>query len=443
MSRVGSGTKVASRMGSVVPIPGRGRASTPGERGVRVASSGSEGQRSPIQPLHVLQIFQPETGGVPRYVESLARGLLSGGWPVTVAGPVHALAGSGLAELGADLLPLVVRRSPHALEDGAAVRRLASWCRDRDVAVIHGHSTKASMLAALSGRIAGVPSVYTPHAWAFERLVPTPLRASYALYERELAHRYHAAIVTVSASERRSAERWRVTPRGRIRVIRTGLSLSPSPGGAAARQRIGLRLDEFAAVWVGRVGAQKRPHDLVPIARRLQGVATVIALCDGLARTDLADELRAAGVVVLGKDADPAIAYAAADVLLHTSAWEACPLVVLEAMSAGLPVVAYDVGGLSEQVQAGRSGYLVAPRDVEMMCECVTALASRPELRETMGAAGCQRVAALFDYSAMLDGLRGVYSAIVDGRPVVEPEPASTHLTRVPPSVAEIADAVR
>jgi glycosyltransferase involved in cell wall biosynthesis len=430
-------------MGSVVPIPGRMDASTQGKRGVRVSPSSSEVQRSQVQPLHVLQVFQPETGGVPRYVKSLTRGLLSAGWPVTVAGPEQALSGSGLAELGADLLPIVVRRSPHPLEDGAAVRKLASWCRDRDVALIHGHSTKASMLAALSGRLAGVPSVYTPHAWAFERLVPRPLRASYALYERELAHRYHAAIVAVSASERRSAERWRVTPRGRIRVIRTGLSLSPSTSRAGARQRIGLRPDEFAAIWVGRVGAQKRPHDLVRIAQRLQGVATVMALCDGLAQTDLADQLRAAGVAVLGDDIDPATAYAAADVLLHTSAWEACPLVVLEAMSAGLPVVAYDVGGLSEQVQVGRSGYLVAPRDIEMMCECVATLARRGELRAAMGDAGRQRIATLFDYSAMLDGFRDVYSAIVDGRPVIEPEAPSARLRRAPSSVAEIADAVR
>ena len=118
-------------------------------------------------------------------------------------------------------------------------------------------------------------------------------------------------------------------------------------------------------------------------------------------------------------------------------------MVVLEAMSAGLPIVAYDVGGVSEQVQAGRSGYLVAPRDIEMMCECVTALAHRPKFREAMGEAARERVASLFDYSTMLDGFRDVYRAVVDGRPVVEPEPASAHLTSVPSSIAGIADAVR
>ncbi len=431
-------------MGSLVPIPGRARASERGQPdGVPAAPNGSENRLSPAQPLHVLQVFQPETGGVPRYVESLTRGLLSKGWPVTVSGPERALSASRLEESGATLLPIEVRRSPHPLEDAAAVHRLASWCRDRDVAVIHGHSTKASMLAAVGGRLAGVPSVYTPHAWAFERLVPGPLRASYALYERELAHRYHAAIVAVSASERRAAERWRVTPRGRIRVIRTGLSPASSPGRAPARGHIGLPQDGFAAVWVGRVGAQKRPHDLGPIARRLRGTATVLALCDGLARTQLADELEAAGVVVLDPAVEPATAYAAADVLLHTSAWEACPLVVLEAMSAGLPIVANDVGGLAEQVQSGRSGYLVAPGDLEMMCECVTALAGRADLRESMGEAGRQRVASLFDFSAMLDSFRELYGAVADGRPVIELEPATTRLARVPEPIGDIADAFR
>ncbi|MDQ6821532.1 MAG: hypothetical protein M3076_14565, partial [Actinomycetota bacterium] len=81
-------------MGSVVPIPGRRQASPLGEPSVAVAPTGSDAQRSPIRPLHVLQVFQPATGGVPRYVESLTRGLLADGWPVTVAGPAQALSGS-------------------------------------------------------------------------------------------------------------------------------------------------------------------------------------------------------------------------------------------------------------------------------------------------------------------------------------------------------------
>jgi glycosyltransferase involved in cell wall biosynthesis len=427
-----------SRIARVVPISSRELTSQLELRErARPATNGAQPWSAQARTVRVLEVFQPETGGVPRYVSNLARGLVREGWPVTVAGPARALESSGLQELGVELLPILVRRSPNPLEDLAAVRELVRWCRERDVSVIHGHSTKASLLAALTGRRAGIPSVYTPHGWAFEREVKRPLRTSYALFEREMAHRYHAAVITVSASGRVAAERWHVTPRGRIRVIPTGLSPTPAVAKAAARRALGVGQEELVAAWVGRIGAQKRPQDLAPVARALRGTATVVALCDGLDGTALAGELRAAGVVVLDSALAPETVYAAADLLVHTSAWEACPLVVLEAMSASLPVIAYDVGGICEQVHAGRTGYLVAPGDVEMMVECVRALQRRPELLEAMGDAAQERLARLFAFSSMVDGIRGTYDAVVGGRPALDP-----HAPRRQGSIMDIADVV-
>ncbi len=362
---------------------------------------------------HVLQVFQPDIGGVPRYAASLAQGLLAGGWRVSVACPAEAWVCEILRDAGVEILPLDVRRAPSPWQDVRAVRRLARWCRSRDVSLIHGHSTKAGLLAAATGRAAGVPSVYTPHGWSFEMKVPPPLRAAYALFERHLAGRYHASILTVSASGRAAAERWRVTPRGRIHVVRTGLPAMPFVCRSAARRELGLEEDAIVAAWVGRVGAQKRPGDLAPIARALAGSVTVVALCDGLQGTALAGELRDAGVVLADPGCDPATVYAAADIMLHTSHWEACPLVVLEAMSAKLPVVAYGVGGVPEQVQAGRTGYLVERGDIEMMCQCVLALAGSPHVRARMGVAAHQRATRTFSYGAMLERIIQAYLAVV------------------------------
>jgi glycosyltransferase involved in cell wall biosynthesis len=363
-------------------------------------------------PLHVLQVFQPLTGGVPGYVAGLAQGLLARGWRVSVACPADAGVCEILQAAGAEISPLQVQRAPHLWQDGREVRKLARWCVEQNVSLIHGHSSKAGLLAALTGHRARVPSVYTPHGWAFEMQVSPALRAAYALFERQLAHRYHAAILTVSDSGREVAERWRVVPRGRIEVVRSGLAATPAIGRSAARGALGLEDDAVVAAWVGRVGAQKSPQDLAPIARRLAGAVTVVALCAGLHGTALAAELRAAGVLVADSGCDPATIYAAADIMLHTSRWEGCPLVVLEAMSAKLPVVAYSVGGVPEQVQAGRTGYVVAPGDIEMLCEHVLALACNPDVRTRMGEAGHQRVARIFSHGLMLDRITRAYLAV-------------------------------
>jgi glycosyltransferase involved in cell wall biosynthesis len=362
--------------------------------------------------VHVLELFQPETGGVPAYVARVVPGLLREGIEVTVAGPASAQAASELRALGVRFVPLELSRSPRFLQDAAAVRRLVAVCREGRVSLIHGHSTKAGMLAALVARQTGVPSLYTPHGWAFERVEPGAMRVAYALFERHLVRRHHAAVLTVSRSGRSAAERWRVAMPGSVHVVPTGLEPLRLPERAAARSQLGLAAHEVVAVWVGRPGAQKRPEDLVPIARRLAGRLRIVAVCHEALGTPLADELRAAGVMMPGLEIAPASAYAASDLMLATSAWEAAPLAVLEAMSAGLPIVAYDVGGVGEQVRPGRTGYLVAPGDIEMLCDCALSLAARPDLRARMGRTARERGRREFTYGDMIDQIVATYRAL-------------------------------
>lgn len=364
-------------------------------------------------PPHVLQVFQPDIGGVPRYAASLAAGLVAEGWRVSVACPPNAWVCDGLRAAGVEILPFEVPRAPHPWRDAGALRNLMRWCTTRQVSLIHGHSTKAGLLVALAGRGVGVPTVYTPHGWAFEMRVSPVLRGTYALVERQLAHHFHASLLTVSASGRAAGERWRVAPRGRIQVVRTGLPDVRAMDRLAARRTLGVRPDEVVAAWVGRVGAQKRPRDLISIARGVGRAVTIVALCDGAHGDCLADELRAAGVVLAEPGSEPAAVYAAADMVLHTSEWEACPLVVLEAMSASLPVIAYSVGGVPEQVQPGRTGYLVERGDIAMMCQCLLSLARNQDLRTRMGQAGHARAHSMFDYESMLERITRAYVAVL------------------------------
>lgn len=361
------------------------------------------------RPLHVLHVFQPETGGVPAYVVALTAGLMEAGVRVSVACPPATAAADLLADLGVDVVPIELRRAPHPLSDAIAVRTLKRWCRERQVNLIHGHSTKAGMLSALVASATGLPSVYTPHGWSFQQLVALPIRTGYALFERHLAHRYHAAVLCESSSSRGAAERWRVARPGRAHVIPNAVPASPALDRAAARAELGIAPREVVALWVGRVDRAKRPEDLAPLARRLGEHARVVAFCQGVHGTPLEAEMRGAGVLLVDPQTSPALGYAAADLVVQTSAWEGAPLAVLEAMAAALPVVAYDVGGVSEQVLPGRTGHLVAPRDLEMLAECVLTLAGRPALRVRMGQAGRRRGEELFSYTAMVEGMIRAY----------------------------------
>lgn len=364
-------------------------------------------------PGHVLQIFEPDRGGVAAYVEALTHGLLERGWRVTVVAAPASIARHQLGACGARVVAVELAHRPSP-RDAAALVRLGRLCRS-DVDIIHGHSTKASLLAAGASRLTGVPSVYTPHAWAFDRDGSLPVRLAYVAFERAMA-RTHREIVVVADSELRAAQRARIRSlSGALRVVHTGLQ----PGGdlpsrARARRALGLSVRDVVVAWVGRRAAQKRPQDLPPLASALalEGIRLIVAGW-GLAGSPEGNALVANGGRILPEDADLRDLYAAADVFVQTSAWEATPISVLEAMSAGLPVVAYGVGGVPELVQDGISGYLVAPEAIGSLVSRVIALARAPRDRSQMGDAGRQRLQRCFGFEGMLDAIESTYRRVL------------------------------
>jgi glycosyltransferase involved in cell wall biosynthesis len=90
--------------------------------------------------------------------------------------------------------------------------------------------------------------------------------------------------------------------------------------------------------------------------------------------------------------------YQAADIYFHPSRADTAPFSVLEAMASGLPVLATSVGGIPEQVEDGRTGYLVNPGDTMAMAERLGILLSDPESCADMGEAGRARVLERFDF---------------------------------------------
>jgi glycosyltransferase involved in cell wall biosynthesis len=103
---------------------------------------------------------------------------------------------------------------------------------------------------------------------------------------------------------------------------------------------------------------------------------------------------------------------ASSDVLLHASVAEGIPNVVLEAMACGIPVVATDVGGVSEVVTDGVEGLVVAPRDPARLAGALLRLAADPSLRARMGTAGRKRIETDFTLDAQLDDLLAMYREV-------------------------------
>jgi len=103
----------------------------------------------------------------------------------------------------------------------------------------------------------------------------------------------------------------------------------------------------------------------------------------------------------------------AGDVFVFPSRWEGFPVAVMEAMAAGLPVVASDVGGISELVQEGKTGMLVPPKDPIALFESLRKLLNDRDFRQRMGIEGKNRIRRDFQLEKMVVNTEQVYMEVL------------------------------
>ena len=118
----------------------------------------------------------------------------------------------------------------------------------------------------------------------------------------------------------------------------------------------------------------------------------------------------------LGFRSDASALMGSLDVLVVPSLTEGSPLVTLEAMAAGVPVVASAVGGIPDQVRHGKEGLLVPPGDTGAMGDAIVALLRDPARARSLGEAGRRRATSEFSHAAMVRRIEDVYRDIL-GRP--------------------------
>lgn len=172
--------------------------------------------------------------------------------------------------------------------------------------------------------------------------------------------------------------------------------------------------EDTILLYVGRISSEKQIDHLKPILERVPG--TRLALVgDGPARADLERHFEGTSAKFMGYLQGQALseAYASADIFVFPSALETFGLVVVEAMAAGLPVVASRVGGVREVVQEGRTGYTFEVGDIDAMVRGVRQIATSRERIAQMGRAA-RAFAETQTWPAMMDEVIAIYDALLD-----------------------------
>ena len=312
--------------------------------------------------------------------------------------------------LGADLRDegfsvVLLGRKP-GLDWGCPIR-LARLLRDKKVDVVHAHQY-GPFFYGLAARFPGLgrPILFTEHG----RHQPDFPRPKRMLVNRLLLSR-RDRVVGVGAAVRRALIAYEGIPARRVAVLYNGIDVdafAASSDRATARRDMGAREGEFVILQVARLDYLKDHATAVrTLARVIRQVprARLVLVGDGPERVGieaLVCELNLSDrVSFLGTRKDVDRLLHGADLFLLTSVSEGIPLTVIEAMAAGLPVVATDVGGLREVVVEGVTGLLAPASAVVGLADCVLKLANDPDLRSTMGTAGRKRAKDHFDEPRM------------------------------------------
>ena len=283
--------------------------------------------------------------------------------------------------------------------DLSLVPRLAARFRQLRTTVVHTHNPQPIIYAAPAARLVGAGVVHTKHG-----VNPDVGRR---LWLRRRGASFSHTFVAVSEETAREALRNKeVSPR-KLRVILNGIDpgrFRPNQEAASA-VRSALRIDTSAAVLgtVGRLCAVKNQSLLLrSAAPLLHEGAWLIVVGDGPDREALETLAAQLGISErirwLGERIGVPDLLASMNVFALPSQSEGLPLVILEAMATGLPVVATAVGGVSSVVDEGETGFLVDAGDESAMRERLRQLLSNRELASTLGLRGRARV--LRDFSS-------------------------------------------
>jgi glycosyltransferase involved in cell wall biosynthesis len=350
-------------------------------------------------PRILILITLAEVGGAQTYVAQLLPAL-SARFEVVVGahgdGPLRDAAHAA----GVRFVPLRhVRRNLHPGHDLLGLIELVALIRRERPDIVHVNSSKAGFLGRLAALAARTRvRLFTVHGWAF-KAHGGPTGALYRWADRFMSP-LTTLTICVSQSERAAGVAARTCRVERTVVIPNAIDVEGAP-------QASLDGDPPRILTVGRLAHPKDPLTLVRALAALgQRPFSLAFVGDGPDRHELEEEVRTLElghrVALLGEIRDVPELLARADVFVLSSRSEGAPLSILEAMAAGLPVIASDVGGVGELVVNGETGLLVPPGDPTRLAHALARLLDDRALRVQLGAAGRARARERFDLAALL-----------------------------------------
>ncbi|HEX4277460.1 MAG TPA: glycosyltransferase family 4 protein [Bryobacteraceae bacterium] len=360
-------------------------------------------------------ITRPERGGAQVHVLDLVRGLRQRCEIEVAAGEDEdRFLFEEAGKLGVPCHVLPSLRQPIGIwRDAKALLEISALLQRIRPDLVHAHTSKAGILGRLAASIHGIPSIFTAHTWCFAEGTSWKWKALGVPLERA-AGCARGLIINVSEANRNLALKYKVAPSRRMVTVHNGIpdeswTYSEPEGETptiimvarfAAQKNQSMLLDAVSEI--------RRPFQVVftgagPTLGSVQAQARDLGLSDRITfagnRPDVPDLLRKSAIFAL------------------PTHWEGFPISILEAMRAGLPIVASDVGGVREAVVDGENGFLIGQTDTAALRRAIETLLDNSELRRRMAHRSRLLFEQRFTAQHMLEKTFGLYRvAVPDAR---------------------------
>jgi len=369
-------------------------------------------------------------GGAPLMTLAMLESLRKNGYDVEL---VTGLAGKDEKDLlpgiqngeyAITVIPELVRNIA-PIKDYIALRKLRKLMREKKFDVVHTHTTKAGILGRLAAKQAKVAHViHSPHGHIFHSYFNPVLIKLYVWLER-VASRWSQKTITLTEKEKREYLALGIGTPDEYQCIYNGIEtdkyFNQDFDREALRKRMNIPVASIILVTVGRLvpvkGCRYLLEAVASIKRQGFDDMHCLIIGDGVLKEELENKTReleiSSQVNFLGHQEDIMPYLMISDVFVLPSLNEGFGLVIVEAMAAGLPVVATRVGGVPEIIMDGESGKLVAPGDSEDLAKGILALLQDRQHLKNIGNHNRQRAQKEFSLERMNAQVKQLYQEVL------------------------------
>lgn len=356
-------------------------------------------------------ITKSNWGGAGKYVFDLATAAQSRGWEVAVVAGGEGELLTKLHQEGIRTIPLPkMKRDIQFLGEIGSLFNLIKIFKAEKPDVIHLNSPKAGGLGAVAGRLARVPKIiFTGHGWAFNEKRPFWQKPVIFFFQWLMIILSHQTI----AVSKKTAQDINFLPfvKKKITIIYNGFTATNLLPKKEAREK--LDSEDRDGIWLGALAElhKNKGLDILLLAfkkvmEKIPGL-TLIIIGEGEERENLARIISryqlANNVHLVGRRENAATLLPAFDLFILPSRTEALPYALLEAGSAGLPVIASNVGGIPEIIENNKEGALVQAENTHLLADKILELLANKKLMETYGKNLQQKITIHFSPTQMLD----------------------------------------